>query len=219
MQWHHIVASLSETSRHGALRRRQEGWRPTGHDQSAQDYSGYWRIGGDNLNGWPNQPESDYFAGAIDDVAIYPNCPVPGQGAAHYIDSGRTLGGAPSADRRLRQGRLQLQPGPVLAALREASGTTAKDASPNGADGIYLGGTTQGQPGLVTGGGTATGFDGSSGTVASAGRFSNPTSYSEELWFKTRRPQHGGKLIGFGNQRTALSTTTTGTSTWRGPVS
>ncbi len=36
-----------------------------------QSYSGYWHVGGDNLNGWPNQPSSAYFAGQIDETAIY----------------------------------------------------------------------------------------------------------------------------------------------------
>jgi trimeric autotransporter adhesin len=39
----------------------------------AQSYNGYWRVGGDNLAGWPNQPTSGYFAGSVDEVAIYPN--------------------------------------------------------------------------------------------------------------------------------------------------
>jgi hypothetical protein len=33
--------------------------------------NGYWRIGGDNLGGWPSAPSSYYFAGAIDDVSVY----------------------------------------------------------------------------------------------------------------------------------------------------
>ena len=37
----------------------------------ALEYVGHWRIGGDNLNGWPERPNSDYFSGDIDDVAIY----------------------------------------------------------------------------------------------------------------------------------------------------
>ena len=36
-----------------------------------QGYGGYWRVGGDNLNAWPDQPSSAYFNGTIDEVAIY----------------------------------------------------------------------------------------------------------------------------------------------------
>ena len=50
---------------------------------SAQAYTGYWRVGGDNLNGWnldpwgsnsqgTTQPHSYYFNGTIADVAVYP---------------------------------------------------------------------------------------------------------------------------------------------------
>ena len=89
--------------------------------------------------------------------------------------------------------------------LGEPSGPTAKDSSGNQLDGIYSGGDTLGQPGAVTGtSDTAVHFDGTSGTVASAGPVTNPTTYSEELWFKTTTT-HGGKLIGFGDQPSGLS--------------
>ena len=69
--WHHVVATLSDTA---GMTLYVDGKKVAGDTatKSAQDYSGYWRIGGDNLNGWSNRPSSDYFAGAIDDVAIYP---------------------------------------------------------------------------------------------------------------------------------------------------
>lgn len=38
---------------------------------SAQNYSGYWRIGADGMQGWPNQPSSSGLAGNYDEVAIY----------------------------------------------------------------------------------------------------------------------------------------------------
>ncbi|WP_421732521.1 alkaline phosphatase [Cellulomonas sp.] len=36
----------------------------------AQAYDGYWRIGGDNLGGWPNVGSTS-FVGTIDDVSVY----------------------------------------------------------------------------------------------------------------------------------------------------
>jgi hypothetical protein len=61
----------------------------------AQDYSGYWRVGGDDLNGWnldawghnsqgTTQPNSYYWSGTIDDVAVYPYALSATQVAAHY---------------------------------------------------------------------------------------------------------------------------------------
>jgi hypothetical protein len=87
--------------------------------------------------------------------------------------------------------------------LSETSGTTASDASPNGFNGIYEPGTTQGVPGPITGH-TATAFDGHSGNVAAASQVTNPQTYSIELWFNTTT-NTGGKLAGFGNAQTGLS--------------
>src|SRR6266404_2405507 len=37
----------------------------------AQVYTGWWRLGGDSLGGWPSQPTSSYFAGLLDEVQIW----------------------------------------------------------------------------------------------------------------------------------------------------
>ena len=44
--------------RDDAVHRRQARRAPTAMSPSGQPYTGYWRVGGDNLNGWPNQPSS-----------------------------------------------------------------------------------------------------------------------------------------------------------------
>ena len=51
---------------------------------TAQAYSGYWRLGGDNLNGWPNQPSSENFAGQLDEFAVYPTALTASQASTHY---------------------------------------------------------------------------------------------------------------------------------------
>ena len=38
---------------------------------AAESSTGYWRIGYDNIGGWPSLPSSYYFKGTIDDVLIY----------------------------------------------------------------------------------------------------------------------------------------------------
>ena len=38
---------------------------------TAQGYNGFWKVGGDNLSGWPNRPTSDNYSGSIDEVAVY----------------------------------------------------------------------------------------------------------------------------------------------------
>ena len=50
---------------------------------TAQNYTGYWRVGEDNLAGWPGAPTSNFFNGIIDDVAVYPTalCPAARPGS------------------------------------------------------------------------------------------------------------------------------------------
>ena len=87
--------------------------------------------------------------------------------------------------------------------LSETSGNTANDASPNGFNGTYESGTTQGAPGPFTGQ-TATSFDGNSGLVSSQNQVAGPQKFTVEGWFKTTA-NTGGKLIGFGNNQTGAS--------------
>lgn len=83
------------------------------------------------------------------------------------------------------------------------TGSTASDASPNGFNGMYTGGTTQGVPGPLTGS-TATSFDGQSGNVYAQAAVNGPQAFSVEGWFKTTA-NTGGKIIGFGNNQTGMS--------------
>jgi len=43
----------------------------TNANTQAQQFIGYWRVGYDNLNGWPNQPSSYAFAGSVDEFTVY----------------------------------------------------------------------------------------------------------------------------------------------------
>ncbi|WSC19303.1 LamG domain-containing protein [Streptomyces sp. NBC_01766] len=49
-----------------------------------QDYSGFWRVGGDTLTGWPSRPTSDFFNGQLDETAVYARVLTSAQVAAHY---------------------------------------------------------------------------------------------------------------------------------------
>ena len=100
------------------------------------------------------------------------------------------------------------------------SGPTAKDSSGNRSTTSYSGGDTFGQPGAVTGtSDTAVLFDGRPGTVGSADQETGPTTYSEELWFKTTHHarRQADRLRRSAQRSTAA--TTTDTSTWRTPAS
>lgn len=45
---------------------------------------GYWRLGGDQLSGWPSAPRSSYLAGSLDEAAVYRTVLTPAQVAAHW---------------------------------------------------------------------------------------------------------------------------------------
>jgi hypothetical protein len=51
---------------------------------TAQNQNGYWRIGGDNVSGWPSAPTSNYFTGSLDEAAVYASELTAAQIAAHY---------------------------------------------------------------------------------------------------------------------------------------
>lgn len=68
-KWHHVAATQSSDG----MKLYVDGQLVSSNSSvtTAQAYSGYWRLGGDNLNGWPSAPSSFYFNGSIDEVAVY----------------------------------------------------------------------------------------------------------------------------------------------------
>jgi hypothetical protein len=79
--WHHVVGTLGS----GGMRLYVDGrLQGTGWATSGEDYADYWRVGGGNLRGWPSRPSSDYFAGQIDETAIYHTVLSASQIAEHY---------------------------------------------------------------------------------------------------------------------------------------
>ena len=92
-QWHYVVATLDPTN--GMALYIDGQLIGTNANTVAQNYTGYWRVGGDNLNAWNldpwghssqglTQPGSYYFGGTIADVAVYPHALSASQVAAHY---------------------------------------------------------------------------------------------------------------------------------------
>ncbi|MEC5180616.1 PKD domain-containing protein [Arthrobacter sp. CG_A4] len=201
-QWHQVTASLGADG----MRLFIDGV-PAGQRSdvtSGQGYSGYWRIGGDNIGGWPNQPASNYFAGAIDDVAIYPTVLTRQTVLAHYTASGRESSLPPAPADPYGIAVTSDQPD-LYWRLDESAGTVAVDSTQSQNNGGYQGGIAKGATGVVPGySGTAAAFDGQDGVIASQNSVTNPTTYSLESWFKTTTTR-GGKIIGFGNSNTGLS--------------
>jgi PKD repeat protein len=197
--WHHVVATLSPVGMKLWLDGVQVGARSD--TTFGQDYQGYWRVGGDNLNGWPNQPASTYLAGSIDEVAVYPVALTRDQVRSHYTASGRTLNTTPLPT-----------DGYAVAVNTDAptffwrlgdSTSVAADSSGNEATGTYYNGVTRGVPSTVAPDSAAT-FNGSDGLVSSAAAYTDPQVYSVEAWFNTTTTG-GGKIVGFGDAKTGTS--------------
>lgn len=69
-EWHHVAATLDVEGMRLYVDGELVGERAD--TTYGRGYAGYWRIGGDNLSGWPSRPSSSALDGAIDEVAIYP---------------------------------------------------------------------------------------------------------------------------------------------------
>ena len=81
-QWHQAAASFGS----GGMALYVDGV-PVGSvpgQTVAEDYAGYWRVGGDSGYLWP----VTFFTGAIDDFSVYPTELTPAQVADHWAASG-----------------------------------------------------------------------------------------------------------------------------------
>ncbi|AYL96317.1 LamG-like jellyroll fold domain-containing protein [Mucilaginibacter celer] len=67
--WHHVVVTFGATS--GMVMYVDNTSVATSTYYAAETRNGYWKIGYDELSGWPSSPTSPYFSGTIDDVAVY----------------------------------------------------------------------------------------------------------------------------------------------------
>jgi chitodextrinase len=132
-QWHYVVAMQGPS---GMSMYVDDNLIGNNGVASNQAYSGYWRVGGDNLAFWPNQPASNYFAGTIDEVAVYDGPLTGNQIDAHYTASGRsgpdivpptTSISSPAEGANLTAGSVQ-----VTATASDNVGVTAVDLQVDG---------------------------------------------------------------------------------------
>ena len=81
-QWHQMVATLGANG----MNLYVDGTRVASDATvtRGESYTGYWRVGGDNLSSWPDVPSSSYFSGSIDDVSVYSSPLTLGQVQRHY---------------------------------------------------------------------------------------------------------------------------------------
>ncbi|MGW0364430.1 DNRLRE domain-containing protein [Streptomyces sp. NPDC002990] len=79
--WHHVVATQGPGGMTLYVDGVQKG---TLGVTTHEDYSGYWHAGGDSLGGWPDRPTSEFWAGQLDETAVYPTVLSAGQVQNHY---------------------------------------------------------------------------------------------------------------------------------------
>ncbi len=72
---------------------------------TGQSYTGYWRAGGDRC--WTGTTSS-YFAGALDEVAVYPRALPAAAVAEHFVAGGGALANQPPTARITRTATLPL---------------------------------------------------------------------------------------------------------------
>ncbi|WP_198411682.1 MULTISPECIES: LamG-like jellyroll fold domain-containing protein [Cryobacterium] len=196
--WHHIVATQSATGMKLYVDGVRVGQNAT---NTSQAYSGNWHVGGDNLNGWPSQPSSAFFAGQIDDTAIYGSALGATQIANHFTLAGGTPA-VPPTPTDAYGARVFTDQADVYWRFDEASGITAKDSSSSGqSDGEYGAAVQLQQPRAIQVGSAVQASGTQSGGVATKTARSSFTQFSTEAWFKTGTAS-GGKIVGFENVAT-----------------
>ncbi len=80
-KWHQVNATLSSAGMMLYVDGKLVASNAT--TTTAQQFSGYWRVGGDTLSGWTSAPTSNFFNGSIDEVAIYPTALTAAQITPH----------------------------------------------------------------------------------------------------------------------------------------
>ncbi len=198
-EWHHVAGTMGPEG----VTLYADGIKigTNGMTSVAQPYQGYWRIGGDSA--WDGNP---YFAGDIDEVAVYPTSLDRTSVQDHYRASGRTLD-VPTRPADAYGAAVWDADPEVYFRLDENGGTVAKDSSPNGQNGIYTPtGVTYGVSTPVDGSASAVTFDGQypTGVATGSDMGAPPGAFTHELWFRTTTTS-GGKLIGKGCSQTGNS--------------
>ncbi|UQX03075.1 LamG-like jellyroll fold domain-containing protein [Streptomyces sp. RerS4] len=80
-KWHHVVATQGP----GGMALYVDGQNKGSNSiTNHAPYAGYWHVGGDNLSGWPSRPTSNFFAGQLDETAVYPSALTQAQVKSHF---------------------------------------------------------------------------------------------------------------------------------------
>ncbi len=154
--------------------------------------TGYWRVGGDALTGWANALTNNYLIGNVDEASVFPSWPAFLGLNSHYSARNSTYQSSITGE----------SPAPSMYwRLDESTGaTTATDTSGNGRTGTFHLGPAilAGQTGALGGSAAAlhsVTLNGTTGIISNNATFTNPQTFTLEIWFKTTTTT-GGALIG-----------------------
>lgn len=196
-QWHHSVATVGS----GGIILYVDGTRVARNTRvtAGENYTGYLRVGYDNLNGWTGAPTSYGFQGYVDEFAYYSTALSQARVTAHWGARSATTypstvtGDSPQIYHRFNDYALAL------------------DSSGNNRVGGYVGGAAGGAASaLLSDANAAVNLDGTAAAyVPNAAQLSSPGTFSIELWLRAATGNRGGRLLGFGSALTGASATTT----------
>ncbi|WP_411101808.1 LamG-like jellyroll fold domain-containing protein [Streptomyces sp. cmx-4-9] len=80
-KWHHVVGTQGPNGITLYVDGQNKG---SSGAKSTSTYEGYWHAGGDSLAGWPSRPTSNFFAGQLDESAVYPTALTQAQVKSHF---------------------------------------------------------------------------------------------------------------------------------------
>ena len=80
--WHHVMATIGTNGTRIYVDGTQAA---TSTATATTTYTGFFRVGYDNLTGWPNTPTSSYLNATLDEVAAYSTTLTATDALNHYI--------------------------------------------------------------------------------------------------------------------------------------
>ncbi|WP_371617987.1 LamG-like jellyroll fold domain-containing protein [Streptomyces sp. NBC_00454] len=80
-KWHHVVATQGPSGMTLYVDGQAKG---TLGVTGSRPIEGFWHVGGDTLGSWPSRPAGDFFAGQIDETAVYPKVLTQAQAKNHF---------------------------------------------------------------------------------------------------------------------------------------
>ncbi|MCW2848944.1 MAG: Fibronectin type domain protein [Marmoricola sp.] len=196
-QWHHLVGTQGA----GGMSLYVDG-RLVGANavSGSQAFRGVWHVGGDQIGSWPNRPSSNFFAGLIDETAVYSSVLSARTVAGHYQAAGRTLAVNPRPTDSYGAAVYNADPS-LYWRLNETSGAAGDSSFFGSNPGTYGSAVQRGVSGAVTGNLAARTSGTSQGGIATQRTVTATSTFSAEVWFNTTTTT-GGKILGFENTAT-----------------